>query len=103
LTYGRRGAKKSGIDPEEHAIVYAGDEPPQEMPDEAHMKKEPIKIKLNTPRDKLQPESRVCYAKIHTVEHNLKVAFIGHIAKSSMKTFIEDFDATWNKDFKWDE
>jgi hypothetical protein len=102
LTYGRRGAKKEGINPEEHAIVYE-DTPPAPMTGEARLEKEPIQLHVNTPRDKLQPESRVCYAKIHTVEHNLEVHFIGRLAKASMRTFIKAFDETWDAGFVWDD
>ena len=57
----------------------------------------PIKVDTNSPRDKLDPTSRVNYAKIYTVEHNVKVHFIGRIADNDRWRFNADFDATWNK------
>jgi hypothetical protein len=50
-----------------------------------------------TQRDKLEPASRINYAKVYTVEHNVKVCFIGHIAEPSKKQMLGDFDNTWKK------
>lgn len=61
------------------------------------MTKRPIQVTPKSPRDKLDPMSRINYAKIYTVEHNVKVCFIGQIAPSSEKQLMEDFDNTWNK------
>jgi len=49
------------------------------------------------PRDTLVPESRINYAKIYTVEHNVKVAFIGDIAPASQHIFVTDHDMVWAK------
>lgn len=62
----------------------------------------PIKVKPKTPRDKLQPQSRINYAKIYTVEHNVKVFFIGEISDSSKRRFMTDFDVVWVKKRKMD-
>ena len=40
-------------------------------------------------------ESRINYAKVYNVELNVKVRFIGHIARSSQHKLNADFDATW--------
>lgn len=83
--------------PEDHAIVYTGDKPPKELQDEPRLHLRPIQVKPKTPRDKLEVQSRINYAKIYTVEHNVKVQFIGEVARSSQNKFIADFDATWMK------
>ena len=44
------------------------------------MSKKPIRIELTAPSDKLDPLSRLNYAKTYTVEHNVKVLFIGRVA-----------------------
>ena len=59
--------------------------------------KDPIEIIYSNPRDKLDPDSLVNYAKIYTVEHNVKVHFIGRIAEQSESTFHVDFDATYTE------
>jgi hypothetical protein len=65
------------------------------MEGEGALNKSAIKVIPKTPRDKLDPASRVNYAKIYTVEHNVKVQFIGQIAGSDRWRFNTDFDATW--------
>jgi len=47
-----------------------------------------------THRDQLDPTSRLNYAKIYTVEYNVKVSFIGKIHKNSMKSFSRDYNLT---------
>lgn len=45
-----------------------------------------------TPRDQLDPLSRLNYAKIYTVEYNVKVKFIGDIHKKSQKYFKKAYN-----------
>lgn len=47
-----------------------------------------------TYRDQLDPTSRLNYAKIYTVEYNVKVCFIGKIHEDSRKYFNRDFNLT---------
>ncbi|KAG0647194.1 hypothetical protein D0Z07_7159 [Hyphodiscus hymeniophilus] len=97
LTYQRQGATKYGINRDDHAIIYIGKPPPDEVSAEERLTKTPIQMIPKSPRDKLEPKSRINYAKIYTVEHNVKVFFIGRIASTSEKQFAVDFDDTWNK------
>ncbi|CZR58307.1 uncharacterized protein PAC_08199 [Phialocephala subalpina] len=92
LTYQRRGFLKSGAHPEDHAVIYTSDKPPNEAVTPTLT---PIHVQSKTPRDKLQPLSFVNYAKIYTVEHNVKVMFIGWIANESQRSFAKDFDYVW--------
>ena len=69
---------------------------PKRMKDESKLSKDAIRVISRNPRDKLEADSRVNYGKIYTVEHNVKVLFIGKLAKESERTFMTDFDATWN-------
>jgi hypothetical protein len=82
---------------DDHAIIYTGPNPPREVEGEAPLRLRPIQVIPKTPRDKLEKESRINYAKIYTVEHNVKVHFIGHVAPSSQHKLVADFDATWMK------
>ena len=68
---------------------------PKRLSDESKLSKESIQVISKNPRDKLEADSRVNYGKIYTVEHNVKVLFIGKLAKESERTFMTDFDATW--------
>ena len=97
MTYGHQATAKAGINRDDHAVVYMGNTAPALKPEEVYLEKEPIRIIGTSPRDKLLSDSRINYAKIYTVEHNVKVHFIGNIAKESLRTFHVDFDATYSK------
>ena len=64
---------------------------------EAELRLRPIRVIPKTPRDKLEKQSRINYAKIYTVEHNVKVLFIGHVDPKFQHRLIVDFDTTWQK------
>ncbi len=75
----------------DHAIVYTGEEAPPPLEGEI-INHRPVRIHADDARrGKLDPESRVNYSKVYTVEHNVKVCSIGKIHKDSMATFFEDF------------
>jgi hypothetical protein len=44
--------------------------------------------------EKLKPTSRINYAKMYTIEHNIPVSFIGKIDEESEATLISDFKMT---------
>jgi hypothetical protein len=46
------------------------------------MTKHPIRIEVTKDSHKLDPLSRLNYAKLYTVEHNVKVLFIGRVARN---------------------
>ncbi|KAH7370064.1 hypothetical protein BKA65DRAFT_487615 [Rhexocercosporidium sp. MPI-PUGE-AT-0058] len=96
LTYKRYATLKNGVKADHHAIVHMGDPAPKPLPGES-LSLKPIKIKAKTPRDRLKPQSRINYAKIYTVEHNVKVLFIGEVSRSSRRTFMTDFDQVWDQ------
>ncbi|KAH9213681.1 hypothetical protein DL95DRAFT_524341 [Leptodontidium sp. 2 PMI_412] len=94
LTYKYYATLKNGVKADDHAIVYMDDPVPDPLPGES-LSLKPIKLKAKSPRHKLKPQSRINYAKIYTVEHNVKVLFIGEVSKSSRRTFMTDFDQVW--------
>jgi hypothetical protein len=67
---------------------------PAEVEGEETLLKSAIRIDPKTPRDKLDPLSRLNYAKIYTVEYNVKVCFVGNIHENSVKYFVRDFNHT---------
>jgi hypothetical protein len=97
LTYQHKATTKQGVKREDHAIIYTGKIAPNELKGEARLVLRPVQVVPKTPRDKLETASRINYAKIYTVEHNVKVLFIGHIAPASEHTFVTDFDRIWRK------
>jgi hypothetical protein len=105
LTYGGQATKKKGVKPQDHAIVYmvhevkggkgkGGEkvERPKEIENEQKLNKMPIRIKPLSPRDQLDRLSRLNYAKIYTVEYNVKVCFIGSVHEDSQKYFRRDYN-----------
>ena len=101
LTYQRQGTGKSGVLSQDHAIIYTGNDIPPLMQGESDSSlRGPIRVEPRTPRDKLDPASRLNYSKIYTVEHNVKVKFIGRIASGYQQSFMVDFDAVWESKTK---
>jgi hypothetical protein len=92
-----QGTTKPGIKPEHHAIIYSSEIAPRELPGEQGLVRRPIRIEQLRPTDTLAPQSRLNYAKVYTVEHNIKVRFIGRIHRDSEHTFFTDFQRTIDK------
>jgi len=83
----------------DHAIIYTSSDPPSPF-DGEYLSKEPIKVISKSPRHKLESSSRLNYAKIYTVEHNVKVLFVRAIAPSSEGRLRADFDESWDRKTK---
>jgi hypothetical protein len=67
---------------------------PRETVGEQKLHRKAIAISPTSLRDQLDPLSRLNYAKIYTVEYNVKVCFIGYIHYKSVKYFARDYNAT---------
>ena len=65
---------------------------PEETKGERQLPNEPICVKPKQPHDKLDSTSRLNYAKIYTVEHNVKVCFIGIVHGKSTAALIRDYN-----------
>jgi len=79
FTYSGQGVAKSGVDPSTHAVIFTTDSRPKTDPREPKMTKEAIAVVPIFRDRKLDPMSRINFAKIYTVEHNVKVKHIGEI------------------------
>jgi hypothetical protein len=95
LTYGRQGVLKAGVHPEDHGVAYSsGKEGPFLLGRESGlMSKGPIEIKVVNDSHKLDPLSRINYSKVYTVETNVKVLFIGEVAKGCLKLLAANYNA----------
>ncbi|EPE30928.1 hypothetical protein GLAREA_03895 [Glarea lozoyensis ATCC 20868] len=92
LTYSGQGVVKRGVHPEVHAAVFTADGP-KLAPGEADvLTRPPIRFLSKSPREKLDPMTRLNYAKLYTVEYNIKLRFIGKIDPTSMPDFIENYN-----------
>jgi len=81
---------KPGVHSEDHAVVYSSrKEGPYLLEGEKRlMSKLPIRIEVTSEAEKLDPLSRLNYAKLYTVEHNVKVFFIGQVARKYERDLI---------------
>lgn len=95
LTYGGQGTTKYGSHPEDHAVIYSSKEGgPQYLYNETKIIKKPIRCDIKQPEEKLDPASRLNYAKLYTVEHNVKVMFIGRVATKYEQQIVTDYNNT---------
>ncbi len=96
LTYGYRGVLKPGVHVETHTVVYSSqtDGPYYLAGEEKLLTKKPIKLDMKDPSEKLDPLSRLNYAKTYTVEHNVKVLFIGKVADYHKQEVVVAFNNT---------
>lgn len=97
MTYKKQATIKKGVKPQDHAIIYTEDknrkgEKPTEAPGEEKLQNKPIRMDSKTARDQLDPLSRLNYAKIYTVEYNVKVCFIGSIHGKSVDNFCKAYN-----------
>ena len=88
MTYGGQGTSKPGIEASSHAIAYMSNSHPGRLPSETGMTKQPICIDPASPDQKLDLTTRINFARVYTVEHNVKVMDIGIVAESSMHHLI---------------
>lgn len=65
---------------------------PKEAPGEQLLPNTPICVRRKNLSDKLDHLSRLNYAKVYTVEHNVKVSFIGRVSESSKPSLISDYN-----------
>jgi hypothetical protein len=95
-TYQGRGGRKPGIHPEEHALVFAA--PAKKAPalpsGEPDFPNKPIRVELT--KDKLDPNSRINYAKSKSIEYNYMVNHIGDVDKRYHNRLLKSYNAVAN-------
>jgi hypothetical protein len=89
------------VNKNQHAIIYTGRKPPKpkskELPKsrkEQGMRR-PIRVRKFLATDKLDEMARINYAKIYSVEHNVKVYEFGVVHKDDEVHLIHDFYDVW--------
>ncbi|MCJ1465142.1 hypothetical protein MMC07_003758 [Pseudocyphellaria aurata] len=88
-TYGNRATTKPGVDQSSHTIVYSGRTAPEKLSGETNMNKDPLRISLCTPDDKLDPRSRINLGREYSIDHNVKVKYIGDVDERSLPKLIQ--------------
>lgn len=87
-THGGRATTKPGVDQSVHTIVYSTEDPPEKLPGESKMLKDPLRIVLSSPDDKLDPRSRINLGRMHSIDHNVKVKKIGDVHPRSLPKLL---------------
>ncbi|KAI2471289.1 hypothetical protein F4781DRAFT_387965 [Annulohypoxylon bovei var. microspora] len=105
LTYERRGCTKSGVNPKTHGIVYSvlgntGERGPRLLKGEPELGFPPIKVDGYKDDEPLPKESRVNYAKLITIEHNVKVFFIGFIPLLDFGKLVHATNECWEQNMR---
>jgi hypothetical protein len=95
MSYGKQGTNKSGVQAEHHAIIHTSQHPvwlPGEKDKKPPMTMKPIRVSVKDNQHKLDERSRLNYAKLYTVEYNVKVWFIGRISKECEAQLALDYN-----------
>ncbi|ETN43157.1 uncharacterized protein HMPREF1541_02315 [Cyphellophora europaea CBS 101466] len=90
-TYGGLGTCKRGLsaaEVEAHAVVYSTSKPPSLLDGERPLTKTHIAVNCHGDHQ-LHRASRINFAKVTTIEHNVRVMDIGRIAPESLAHFNE--------------
>ncbi|POS79376.1 hypothetical protein DHEL01_v202224 [Diaporthe helianthi] len=95
LTYGKLGCLKNGVKPHHHGIVFENGQQPIRLPNEPSLRFEPIRMEMN-PGEHISEESRVNYSKLVTVEHNVKVLFVGNVLYEDWPIVQQAVDECWD-------
>lgn len=98
-TYMHQGCRKRGVKPAKHGIVHQFGTKPRLLDGEPPLDFHPIRMHIQAAGERLARESRVNYSKLLTVEHNVKVFFIGYIEPQDFnETVRAAVDKCW-----WDK
>lgn len=96
LTYDRQGCNKKGAKPKKHGIIVEDGTKPKLLKNEPTLGFDAVRIKITSRNEKISRESRVNYSKLVTIEHNVKVFFIGHILPDDFDIVTNAVDTCWD-------
>ncbi|KAI0006953.1 hypothetical protein F4779DRAFT_629506 [Xylariaceae sp. FL0662B] len=98
LTYDRKGCLKRGVKPNKHGIIYVeGFKKPKPLNNEPRLGFDPVALSIYAEGEKLAKESRVNYSKLVTIEHNVKVFFIGSITGNHFENVRNAVNECWEQ------
>ena len=92
MTYGGQGTNKFGVHAKDHAIIWTEKPVWFKGEYEKGLTKHAIRMEPSSKRHKLDEASRLNYAKLYTVEYNVKVWFIGTIHLTSEYQLTADYN-----------
>ena len=88
---------KKGVKPQNHGVIYEQGKKPKLQSGEPSLGFRSVRSKLTVEYEKLSPESRVNYSKFVTVEHNVKVFFIGHVISEDLEIVSNAVNECWER------
>ncbi|PHH73980.1 hypothetical protein CDD80_3442 [Ophiocordyceps camponoti-rufipedis] len=97
LTYGGKGCKKRGVKPVKHGIIHERGHKARLLENEPKLGFPPIRVDMTEEGEKLSKESRVNYSKLVTVEHNVKVFFIGSVVTNDWDIVQDAVNRCWSE------
>ncbi|PFH55443.1 hypothetical protein XA68_18306 [Ophiocordyceps unilateralis] len=97
LTYGGKGCKKRGVKPAKHGIIHERGHKARLLEGEPKLGFPPIRVEMTEEGEKLSKESRVNYSKLVTVEHNVKVFFIGSVVANDWDIVQDAVNRCWSE------
>jgi len=94
LTYSGQATLKMGVHPEHHGIVYNHGDGPKLLQDERLLDIPPVAIVMDKkdPKERLSQATRINYGKLYTIEHNVKVHFVGTVYKPHLRLLLQSYD-----------
>lgn len=90
-TYQGKATANAGITAQDHAAIIPIGSEVQLHPDEQVLKKAPLQIKVEDDKISIDPMSRVNFARVSTLEYNLKVRNVGRVVAESIKVMEQHF------------
>jgi hypothetical protein len=96
LTYNSKGCAKPGCKASKHGIVYEFGHSPHMVKGEPELGFDPVPAVLTEDGERLSRESRINYSKLVTIEHNVRVLFIGYIEPRYWPTVHDAVNACWD-------
>jgi hypothetical protein len=89
VTYNRRGVSKPGVIKSTHAVAFSSaNEPLPELDEMPEVGEDPmlpgIQIRPASRKDKLDTRARIDFARMYTVEHNIKAYYFGDVTPAYM-------------------
>ena len=99
--YDGQGVGKHGIKKSDHAIIYTRRDPPKPMKSEqpargeAGMRSGQIKVDPDDREWSLDPNSRLDFGSVYTIQHNIKVRGFGRVNPKSMNALLHQFSNRW--------
>ncbi|KAI0396158.1 hypothetical protein F5Y17DRAFT_473229 [Xylariaceae sp. FL0594] len=95
LTYEGRACCKPGVRPSKHGIIHAEGTKPRLRRGEPQLGFRPVPLRIYAEGETLAAESRVNYSKFRSIEHNLKVFFIGQVPEKYLRVASDAVDRCW--------